>query len=59
MGYKRQNIEKLENLYDINVVIKQDIKQVVDKIDVRVSKEYKDFADDNENIEEKKKKNIK
>ena len=59
VGYKRQNIEKLENLYDINVVIKQDIKQVVDKIDVRVSKEYKDFVDENENIEEKKKKNIK
>ena len=48
IGYKRQNIEKLKELYDVDVVIKQDIKKPVEKIDVRVSKKFKEFADDKE-----------
>ena len=48
IGYKRQNIEKLKELYDVDVVIKQDIKQSPEKIDVRVSKKFKEFADDKE-----------
>ena len=48
IGYKRQNIEKLKELYDVDVVIKQDIKQSPEKIDVKVSKKFKEFADDKE-----------
>lgn len=46
VGYKRENINKLKEIYDVDVQIKQDIKQTANKIDVRISKVYKDFADD-------------
>ena len=50
VGYKRENINKLKEFYDLDVVIKQDIKQSPNKIDVRISKKHKDFKDDDENI---------
>ena len=48
VGYKRQNIEKLKEFYDVDVIVKQDIKYPVEKIDVVVTKEYKDFLEDDE-----------
>lgn len=54
IGYKKQNIQKLKEMYDVDVVVKQDIKQPVEKIDVRVSKKYKEFADDKEECKTKK-----
>ncbi len=54
VGYKKQNIQKLKEMYDVDVIVKQDIKQPVEKIDVRVSKRYKDFADDKEDYKIKK-----
>ena len=50
IGYKRENIEKLEELYDLDVLIKQDENQSIDKIDVNITKTYKDFMDDDENV---------
>ena len=50
VGYKRENITKLKEMYDVDVVIKQDIKHAVDKIDVTVSKIHKDFIDDKEKV---------
>ncbi len=50
IGYKKQNILKLKEMYDLDVVIKQDIKHSVDKIDVVVTKKYKDFLDDKEKV---------
>ena len=50
VGYKRENITKLKELYDVDVVIKQDIKHAADKIDVIISKTYKDFIDDKESV---------
>jgi hypothetical protein len=41
-------------MYDIDVVVKQDIKYSVNKIDVRVSKKYKDFIDDKEEVKSRK-----
>lgn len=46
VGYKRENINKLKEIYDVDVQIKQDIKQTTSKIDVVVSKVHKDFADE-------------
>lgn len=46
VGYKRENINKLKEIYDVDVQIKQDIKQTANKIDVVISKVHKDFADD-------------
>lgn len=53
VGYKRENLNKLEELYEINIVVKQDIKQKENKIDVVMSKKHKDFMDDDENVKEK------
>lgn len=54
VGYKKQNLHKLKEMYDVDVVVKQDIKQPVEKIDVRVSKKFKEFADDKEECKTKK-----
>lgn len=56
VGYKRTNIQKLKEMYDVDVVVKQDIKAPLNKIEVYVSKEYKDFIDDKDILENKKKK---
>lgn len=50
VGYKKENINKLKELYDLDIVIKQDIKQVPNKIDIKISKKHKDFKDDDENV---------
>ncbi len=50
VGYKRENILKLKEMYDVDVVIKQDIKHPENKIDVIISKKYKDFLDDKEKV---------
>ncbi|MBO5397548.1 MAG: radical SAM protein [Clostridia bacterium] len=46
VGFKRQNIEKLKNTYDVDVLIKMDEKCPVSKIDVTVTKKYQDFIDE-------------
>ena len=46
IGYKRENINKLKELYDIDVKINQDIRYPVEKIDIKLSKEYKDFKEE-------------
>ena len=56
VGYKRENITKLKEMYDVDVVIKQDIKHTTDKIDVIVSKTHKDFIDDKETVKKQYKK---
>ena len=50
VGYKRENITKLKEMYDVDVVIKQDIKHTTEKIDVIISKTHKDFIDDKEDV---------
>ena len=46
VGYKRENIEKLKDIYGVDVVIKQDITHKIGKIDVKISKFHKDFIDE-------------
>ena len=41
-------------MYDVDVVVKQDIKHSENKIDVRISKKYKDFIDDKEKVTSKR-----
>ena len=50
VGYKKENINKLKEMYDVDVVIKQDIKHTTDKIDVIISKTHKDFIDDKDTV---------
>ncbi len=54
IGYKKSNIQKIKDMYDVDVVIKQDIKMSLNKMEVYVSKEYKEFIDDRESRENKK-----
>ena len=55
VGHKRENISKLKEMYDVDVVVKQDIKYSADKIDVIITKEYKDFIDDKETVKSRRK----
>ncbi|MGN1299106.1 MAG: elongator complex protein 3 [Candidatus Scatovivens sp.] len=48
VGYKRENIEKLKEFYDVDVVITQDIKCIPEKIEVKVLKKYSDFLEEDE-----------
>lgn len=54
VGYKRENVRKLKDMYDVDMVILQDIKASPDKIDVFVSKKYTDFNDESDNFETRK-----
>ena len=54
VGYKRENVEKLKTMYDVDMVILQDIKASPDKIEVFVSKKYTDFNDESDSFESKK-----
>ena len=48
VGYRRENIKKLKEIYDVDVVVKQDEKCPIQKIDIEITKKYQDFIDDNE-----------
>ena len=50
VGFKKQNILKLKDTYDVDVVIKQDEKCQLEKIDVIITKKYQDFIDEKENV---------
>ena len=59
VGYKRENIEKLKNIYDVDLTILQDIKCSPDKIEVIISKKFNEFKDDKEDFEDRKGKRAK
>lgn len=48
VGYKKANIQRLKEMYDVDVVVKQDIKYPAQKIDVKVTRRFKDFIDEDE-----------
>ena len=50
VGYKRENIKKLKDFYDVEAKVKQDNKIKNGKIIINVKKVYKDFLDDNESV---------
>lgn len=50
VGYKRENIVKLKDYYDVDVKIKQNDKMKNGKIDIKVTKVYTNFLDENENV---------
>ena len=60
IGHKRENIKKLQELYEVDLKVKQDenIKQGKSKIEI--TKKYNDFLDGNEEkIKKQKVSNIK
>ena len=54
VGYKRENVQKLKDIYEVDVVIKQDEKYPLEKIDVKVLKVYTDFLDDEDKVQAKR-----
>lgn len=46
VGFKKQNISKLKDTYDVDVLIKMDEKCPASKIEVTVTKKYQDFIDE-------------
>ena len=50
VGYKRQNLTKLKEYYDVDSQVKQDSKIKNGKIEIKVKKVYKDFLDENESV---------
>lgn len=50
VGYKRENIIKLKDYYDVDVKIKQSKKMKNGKINIKVTKVYTNFLDENENV---------
>ena len=60
VGYKRGNIEKLKSYYDVDLKVVIDSTYEDDKMDLKVTKEYKDFlGEDERNISKKNSKKIK
>lgn len=54
IGYKKENINKLKELYNLDVKVKQDSKYSLKKITLKTTKVYKDFADDDESYVKRK-----
>lgn len=50
VGYKRENIEKLKEYYNVDVKIIQDKKIKNDDMKIKILKQYKDFLDDEEDV---------
>lgn len=48
VGYKRNNIEKLKQMYNVDVKIMQDKTFPIEDIEVNVLKEFQDFKEDEE-----------
>ena len=50
VGYKRENIIKLKDYYDVDVKIKQNKNMKNGYLNIKVTKIYTDFLDDNDNV---------
>lgn len=46
IGYKRENINKIKEIYSVNIDIKQDIKCPPGKIEVKALNKFKEFKDE-------------
>lgn len=50
VGYKRENLNKLKEFYDVDAKVKQDNKLKNGKLVINVKKVYTDFLDEDENV---------
>ena len=50
VGYKRENIEKLKEFYNVDVKVKQDFNVKNEDIKIRILKKFTDFLDDDEDV---------
>ncbi len=54
VGYKKENLERLKDIYDVKVKLNQDFSFPEDTFEIEVLKEYKDFIDDADTVYKKK-----
>jgi len=54
IGYKRENINRLKELYDLNVKVDQDFEFPEEEFKIEITKNYKDFIDEEESLSKKK-----
>ena len=50
VGYKKANIEKLYDIYDVDLVVEQDDSFPENRYSMTITKEYKDYNSDDETI---------
>lgn len=46
IGHKRENIINLKEIYDVDLIVKQDSEMKQGKIQIKITKIYKDFVED-------------
>lgn len=46
IGHKKENLQKLKDLYDVDVKIKQNKETRIGKFDINIIKTYTDFLDE-------------
>lgn len=54
IGHKRENVIKLKDTYEVDLIVKQDEKVKQGKSKIEVTKTYNDFLEENENKEKSK-----
>ena len=57
IGHKRENVKKLQELYEVDLKVKQDESIKQGKLKVEITKTYNDFLDENETMQNAKKVN--
>ncbi len=50
VGFKKENIKKLKDYYNVDVKVKQDFSMKNENIKINILKKYTDFLDENENV---------
>lgn len=50
VGYQKENVQKIKDIYNLDVKIKQNPKFPEKKIELKITKTYREFADDDETI---------
>ena len=46
-GYENENLNKLKDLYDVDVVLVKDEQKMLGKFDIKILKTYTDFLEEN------------
>ena len=55
IGHKKENVKKLKDIYDVDLILKQDKNVKQGKSKIEITKTYHDFLEDEEYKKDKKK----
>lgn len=56
IGHKKENVKKLKDIYEVDLIIKQDENVKQGKSKIEITKKYSDFLEENQEKKEKIKK---